>query len=193
MGQKMKASLGGRRSAGVVLLAIALAIMAGAAFFLLRPLAVMAEEGQPLQCLSCHNQVLRGHDKLGQGSQACWSCHLSTEMKTLHLASGQVRFPLSESPRLCAQCHQKRYDAWTSGTHGVPTWKPIDPDMPGGEEKTICARCHNPHRPQVVLANITLQHPEPVPPPPKIPADILWVVGGAFVTMVTIVIVRVRQ
>ncbi|MBI2836097.1 MAG: hypothetical protein HYX85_00185 [Chloroflexi bacterium] len=191
MGQDTITSSPGRRLGAVVLFAVFLGIAAAAAFFFLSPLPVIAEE--PLQCLTCHNQVLRGHDKLGTGSQACWSCHLSTEMKTLHLASGQVRFPLSESPRLCAQCHQKRYDAWSSGTHGVPTWTPAEPGMPEFEEKTVCIRCHNPHRPQIVLANITLPHPEPVPPPPKLPIDVLLVVGGVFVTMISIVILKARQ
>lgn len=190
MGEGTLAFSTGRRVAVVGLFAILLGISAGAAFFFFKPMLVAAEE--PLQCLTCHTQVLRGHDKLGTGSQACWSCHLSTEMKTLHLASGQVRFPLSESPRLCAQCHQKRYDAWLSGTHGVAAWKEGDSDV-RGSEKAICAQCHNPHRPQVVFSNITLPHPEAVPPPPKLPVDILLVVGGVFVVLVSIVVVKASR
>ncbi len=85
-----------------------------------------SESDIPLDCLSHHVQVLKGHDKLGEGNEACWSCHLSTQMTTLHLAGGET-LPLSDFPRLCAQCHQKRYEAWNEGTHGVPAWKEGDP------------------------------------------------------------------
>ncbi|MBI2851512.1 MAG: hypothetical protein HYX84_00175 [Chloroflexi bacterium] len=184
----MSASVAIGRIITIVLFGILFLAIAGATLFFFGPTSVLAEEAEePLQCLTCHSQVLIGHDKLGEGSQACWSCHLSTQMKTLHLASGQVKFPLSESPRLCAQCHQKRYDAWLSGTHGVPAWREGDPEV-RGSEKAICAQCHNPHRPQVVLTSITLSHPDAVPQPPEIPVNLLLGVAGSFVLIVAVVI-----
>jgi len=130
----------------------------------------------PLDCVSCHVQPLIAHDKLGVGSEACWNCHLNTQMKTLHLASGATQFPLEDSSRLCAQCHQKRYEAWLSGTHGVPAWKEGDAVTRSTEKKT-CIDCHNPHRPQIALTNITLPHPDQNPPPAAPPYEIIAMAG----------------
>ncbi len=143
----------------------------------------LIEPGSPLDCLSCHRRVLKGHDKLGAGTEACWACHYNAEMTTLHLASGETRFPLSEFPRLCAQCHQKRYEEWNEGTHGVPAWKGGEPEVASGE-RIKCVNCHEPHQPQVVLLNITKPHPLPEPSPPAPPTDLLIILGVSLLVVV---------
>ena len=150
------------------------------------------ESSPPLDCLSCHTKTLEGHDKLGTGSEACWACHLSTKMTTLHLAGGETQFPLSDFPRLCAQCHQKRFEAWSEGTHGVSAWKEGSPEV-RGNEKEKCISCHNPHQPQIVLSNITKPHPPPAPPPPPPAIDPLIIVGTTLVIMTVAVIVVMRR
>jgi len=133
------------------------------------------KEGK-LDCLSCHVRVLTGHDKLGAGSAACWSCHLSTEMTTFHLAGGDTRLSAADSTKLCAQCHQLRYQAWNEGTHGIPAWKEGEPQI-FGSEKVPCVNCHEPHQPQVPLINITKPHPAPTPAPPEPPLQLLSILG----------------
>ncbi|MDO8687674.1 MAG: hypothetical protein Q7K41_03700, partial [Dehalococcoidales bacterium] len=96
----------------------------------------------PFPCLSCHVKVLKGHDKLGEGNQACWSCHYSAGMGTLHLSGGE-QIALSDYPKLCAQCHQSRYQDWVDGTHGVPGWKEGELEV-RGSVKTPCIACHSP-------------------------------------------------
>jgi hypothetical protein len=149
------------------------------------------ESETPLDCLNCHTRVLRGHDKLGTGSEACWACHYSTEMTTLHLAGGATQFPLSEFPRLCAQCHQERYEAWEEGIHGVPTWTEAELAEPDAE-KAKCINCHEPHQPQIALLNITQPHPLPEPAPPSLPTEPLIVLGISLFIVIVGGIVLVR-
>ncbi len=137
----------------------------------------------PLDCLSHHTKTLKSHDKLGPGSEACWACHLSTQMTTLHLAGGETQFPLSDFPRLCAQCHQKRYKAWSEGTHGVPAWKEGSSEI-RGTEKARCTTCHDPHQPQVVLLNITEPHPPPEPSPSPLPTELLIMLGVSLLIII---------
>ncbi len=146
----------------------------------------------PLDCLSHHNQVLKGHDKLGKGSEACWACHLSTRMTTLHLAGGSTQFPLSDSPQLCAQCHQERYEAWSEGTHGVPAWKEGSTET-RGTEKAKCLDCHNPHRPQIVFSDILKPHPAPQPPssPPSVP--LLALLGASLLLAIAVGVVVLQK
>ena len=144
-----------------------------------------------LDCLACHVRVLKGHDKLGSGSEACWACHLSTEMTTLHLAGEETGFPLSESTKLCAQCHQARYQAWTEGTHGVAGWKEGDPAF-FGSEKVKCTNCHDPHQPQMPLLGITKPHPAPAPSPPEPPSELLKIIGISLALTIGIGIAVVR-
>ncbi|MBI2829625.1 MAG: c-type cytochrome [Chloroflexi bacterium] len=149
------------------------------------------QTGAPLNCVSCHQQRLIGHDKLGTGSEACWSCHMSTQMTTLHLAGGATQFPLEDFPRLCGQCHQKRYEAWQQGTHGVAAFKEGDTET-RGTEKAKCISCHNPHRPQVVLSNITKPHPEPAPEPPPPPVQLMGMLGISLFVVVALGVAAVR-
>ncbi len=154
--------------------------------------ASLSEPDIPLDCLSHHTQVLKGHDKLGEGSEAYWACHLSTQMTTLHLAGGETEFSLSDSPRLCAQCQQKRSEAWHEGTHGVSAWKEGSPEV-RGSEKEKCTSCHNPHRPQVTLLNITKPHPAPAPPPPPPPVNLLMILGISLVSVIALGVAVVRK
>lgn len=117
----------------------------------------------PLDCLSCHARVLEGHDKLGSGSKACWACHYNMEMGVLHLAAGEERLKLSDYPRLCAQCHQTRYEDWFAGTHGIPAWEVGAVDVHGAR-RVGCIGCHDPHQPRVSFSNITIPHPSAQPP-----------------------------
>ncbi len=163
-------------------------IVIGVASFLmvLLTLTVNAapESDATLDCLSCHTKVLKGHDKLGPGSEACWSCHYPTEMTTLHLASGETRFPLSDFPRLCAQCHQKRYEAWIRGTHGV-AWQEGQPTIPG-TDRVECAYCHEPHQPQIALLDITKPHPLPAPSAPSPPTGPLIMLGISLLLILAV-------
>ena len=145
-------------------------------------LTLATESDSPLDCMSCHKKELKGHDKLGSGNAACWSCHNKNRMDMLTFASG-TSLPLADSSVLCGQCHQKRYDAWNEGEHGIPDWK--NPAGPGSN-KTKCVDCHNPHQPQIVLSGITRPHPQPLPLPPPTPNDPLIIVGIAFVVFIGI-------
>ena len=153
--------------------------------------SLVSTKGGKLDCLSCHVRALKGHDKLGTGSAACWACHLSTEMTTLHLSGQDTGFPLADSVKLCAQCHQKRYQDWVDGTHGVPAWKEGEPAI-FGSEKVRCTNCHDPHQPQIPLLNITKPHPAPTPDAPAPPLQLLAVVGIslALTTAVGIAVTR---
>ena len=136
--------------------------------------AASAEGPVGLDCVSCHNVTLEAHSKLGSGNQACQSCHASTDMTQLRLVNG-TDVPLSSSPLLCAQCHQSRYDAWASGTHGFPGLIGGKPSgaVDGG---TTCTACHNPHQPRIAF-NFTRPHPNSVAPPPAPPRDLLFILG----------------
>ncbi len=158
-----------------------------------RPPQVSVAPGEeaPLECLSCHVRVLKGHDKLGEGNKACWSCHSNTQMGVLHLAGGETLLPLSDSPQLCAQCHQKRYEDWTEGTHGMPSWKEGAVEV-HGVQQVGCISCHDPHQPQIALLNITKPHPPPTPPPPSPPFELLIMLGIALVPMIAVGVAVVR-
>lgn len=144
--------------------------------------SVKSSQDAKLDCLSCHVRVLKGHNKLGPGSESCWACHSSTEMTTFHLAGGETRLAMSESTTLCAQCHQARYQAWSEGTHGVPAWREGEPAL-FGSEKVNCANCHDPHQPQVPLLNITRPHPSDTPPPPPPPTQLLTILGISILAL----------
>ena len=156
-----------------------------AGFLMLSPaLTVRADDGAASaieDCLSCHIRTLELHDKLGSGNQACWACHDSGDMGKLHLADGS-QLALSESTRLCAQCHQGRYDSWSEGTHGIP----------GTVAAVECTACHDPHQPQIALLDITKPHP-PAQPPPAPPTVALQVMFGTVVLLTIAVVVAVTQ
>ena len=133
-----------------------------------------ADDGQSSEigdCLSCHTKTLKGHDKLGTGNNACWVCHDDTDMKMLRLVN-ETLLTRSESPQLCAQCHQERYQAWKEGIHGPP----------GTVAAVSCSSCHDPHQPQIALLDITKPHPAPKPDPSP-PTVILQVMLGTVLLL----------
>ncbi len=155
------------------------------------PLPPTGEEA-PLECLSCHVRILEGHDKLGSGSEACWACHDNRTMGVLHLASGETQFPLADFSRLCAQCHQKRYQAWTDGTHGAPAWLEGSVEV-HGTQRVGCISCHDPHQPQMVFTNITKPHPLPAPSPPPPPVGPLMILGISLLVVMVIGVAVLRK
>ena len=133
------------------------------------------EEAQ-LACDTCHTVRLGAHAALGaEENRACHSCHANPNMSALQLSSG-VELALANSAPLCQQCHQQRYQEWVDGTHGFPGY---EAGMLSGDPSTStnCTTCHNPHEPRIILSNITLPHPDPVPAPPSPPKDPLIILG----------------
>ena len=139
------------------------------------------ESNRPLDCISCHTKTLKGHDKLGSGNKACWVCHDNTDMKMLHLAD-ETQLSLTDSPQLCGQCHQKRYDAWKEGTHGIP-----------GPSTEKCTSCHDPHQPQIALLNITEPHPPSAPSPSPPSAELLIMLGISLLLIIAIGVAVAKQ
>jgi hypothetical protein len=144
-----------------------------------------------LDCSSCHSVELQSHSALGHGNDACRACHANPNMQALQLANG-TELTLTNSPPLCAECHQARYAAWEAGTHGFPGFKA---GMPAGNDgsQTTCTACHNPHQPRVVLANITKPHPAAAPAPPAPPKDALIMLGISLAVVAVALVVTIAQ
>lgn len=149
--------------------------------FLMVPAPSVKGAPPPLDCLSCHPKKLESHEKLGSGNGACYICHSNTDMEALRLLDS-TPLPLTEHPQLCGQCHQKRYDAWKAETHGIP-----------GPSKEKCASCHNPHQPQIVLANITMPHPASQPPPSQHSPVLLTLLGLSILFAVAVGVALMRK
>ena len=139
------------------------------------PVAKASPGDTQLACDSCHAVELQSHSALGAGNDACHACHANPNMNALQLASG-TEVALANSAPLCAECHQARYNAWVSGTHGFPGFQSGKP-VGATEPQTNCTTCHNPHQPRMVLTNITKPHPDPAPAPPAPPKDALMILG----------------
>jgi hypothetical protein len=156
---------------------LSLLAIAGLAMIQMSPAAKASPDGgdAQMECDACHSVQLQSHSALGSGNGACHACHANPNMNSLQLASG-VEVALADSVPLCAECHQARYNAWASGTHGFPGFQSGKP-VGANEPQTNCTTCHNPHQPQMVLANITKLHPEPPPSPPAPPKDALMILG----------------
>ena len=114
------------------------------------PVTPQLEHGVLPDCFRCHTRVLVGHDKLGTGSAACLVCHSSTKMGWFRLVDG-TEITRDESPRLCGQCHNDKYDAWQKGLHGVLARDTVVVGIPINV-KPKCVDCHEPHQPQLSLA-----------------------------------------
>lgn len=84
------------------------------------------------------NIKLVGH---GEGQRWCMDCHDLNDRDSLHLAGGEL-LPITESTRLCGQCHSDIYRDWKVGIHGKRTgyWN-------GPKRYLLCVNCHNPHKP----------------------------------------------
>ncbi len=175
----------GKWPVGVWLVGTVVIVIMVAGFLLVPPTPTVnaaPESDKPLDCLSCHTKVLKFHDKLGSGNKACWVCHDNTDMKTLQLAD-ETKLSLSDSPQLCGQCHQKRYDAWKEGVSANP-----------GADKAKCADCHDPHQPQIVLLDITKPHPEAQPSPSPPSVELLVMLGiSLLLVIIAIGVAVVKQ
>ncbi len=174
---------------GTIVIAI---VVAG---FLVLPqtptLKAAPEPNPPQDCISCHPKALEFHDKLGSGNKACWVCHDSTDMKMLRLADG-TPLSLPDSAQLCGQCHQKRYESWIEGTHGVPSWTEGGPAI-SGAENTKCTGCHDPHQPQIALLGITKAHPPAQPPPAPPSTELLVMLGISLLLVIAVGIAVVAK
>lgn len=86
----------------------------------------------------------------------CYGCHDIEYRDRLKLFNGST-IELSDSSRLCGQCHSTNFKHWQSGLHGkvVGNWN-------GPRKITPCTSCHNPHRPKYEG-----QHPAPSPTSPE--------------------------
>jgi len=117
------------------------------------------EEEISLDCLRCHTRALKDHDKLGSGSEACWACHHDRNIGMLQLSDG-TQLPLTDSNRLCKECHSDRYEAWRKGKHGVLAQsKGKSENLSGRRPK--CVGCHSAHQPKIKLSKGTV----PLSPP----------------------------
>lgn len=98
-----------------------------------------------IDCLSCHGKLdnLFRHGTISLethnifGNESCNMCHSSDKI-ALELANGN-RVPITQSSKLCKQCHSGTYNKWTSGNH-----------LANAE----CVVCHNPHSPKHVNQTI---------------------------------------
>jgi len=74
----------------------------------------------------------------------CLNCHSGADHEKLVLHDGTL-VALSETPRLCSQCHGTVYRDWQRGMHGktMGSW-----DASGGRQvRLTCNECHDPHAP----------------------------------------------
>lgn len=115
-------------------------------------------------CVDCHDaseevdstrRVLEDdHDtlELAHGELWCLSCHSPAHRDQLQLADGTL-VEMTESWKLCTQCHGKKLADWRAGVHGKRTghWA-------GTSEYRTCIECHDPHAPP-------FKSLEPMPPP----------------------------
>lgn len=105
-----------------------------------------------------HSTSLEYHDKLVFRNQTgCFICHDYYQRSKLKLMSGELA-PFEESPKLCYQCHQKRYDTWFNGDHGKSDLRCSD------------FKCHNPHNPRLFKVSLGIGYPLPPPLAPPEPA-----------------------
>lgn len=108
----------------------------------------------PERIEDAHRNVLPRHpDPAGS---PCATCHDAARVDRLVLTGGEA-VPLTESYRLCAQCHYRQADAWAAGAHGkrLDGWR-------GRRVLMGCADCHDPHGPA-----ITARIPFPGPRDPR--------------------------
>jgi len=143
------------------------------------------QAAEPLDCSSCHQPTLEYHDQLGSGNNACWACHSPTDMYSLRLADG-TQLSLTESSRLCGQCHETRYSSWQEGTHGFP----------GTVATGKCTNCHDPHKPQMAFTgvdSVTRAHPANAPPPSSLPSDPLMVAVIFLLFLIFLFFIVIRE
>lgn len=76
------------------------------------------------------------------------------------MLSGEL-ISFNESPKLCYQCHQRRYYTWLHGDHGKSGVRCSD------------FSCHNPHNPRLSKVGLGIGYPLMPPPNPPEPARLL--------------------
>ena len=141
----MRALVPVRRFVGTVVVAVSVA-----ALLAVLPAGVVKAASPSIMddCKACHQPPipifgiekptpLKGHDKLGDGSSACAACHDkdNKHLRMLSRADG-TQIPFSDVPKLCSQCHQRRYDQWQLGIHGVPQWSKDVPGLSAAQNNT---------------------------------------------------------
>jgi hypothetical protein len=108
-------------------------------------------------CSSCHfgRTIVMEDDRITDAHQdvqpqhpretgaTCATCHAAENVERLNV-EGAGLATLSESYRLCAQCHFAQVEAWAGGGHG----KRLD-GWQGARVVMGCGDCHDPHRPVV--------------------------------------------
>ncbi len=96
-----------------------------------------------------HDEIVLKH---GGQDRWCFDCHVVDNRDVLHLAGGQT-IPMTESYRLCGQCHGDKLRDWRVGVHGKRTgsWS-------GKKQYLLCVHCHDPHVPR-------FKPLAPLPPP----------------------------
>ena len=109
-------------------------------------------------CTSCHfgRTVVMTDQRIGDAHQniqpvhpeqtgaVCSTCHSAEDVELLALKRGE-RATLTQSYRLCAQCHSPQVESWAGGAHG----KRLD----GWQGRRVimgCGDCHDPHKPALV-------------------------------------------
>ncbi len=114
-------------------------------------------------CSDCHanletdftRRALEQHDITldhGDRERWCFDCHDTGDRDQVRLASGAL-VPLTESQKLCGQCHGDKYRDWRLGVHGKRMG-----DWNGAREYLVCVACHDPHSPK-------FRPLAPMPPP----------------------------
>lgn len=101
--------------------------------------------------LETHEDITLRH---GDRERWCFDCHDPADRDQLRLASGTL-VKLSESHRLCGQCHGDKHRDWRTGVHGkrIGSWN-------GTKQALQCASCHDAHAPR-------FEPLAPLPPPPR--------------------------
>ena len=86
----------------------------------------------------------------------CYRCHAQANLDWLVLDDGRT-VGFEQSHLLCGSCHGEKLADWRNGIHGQTTgmWN-------GARVRSICVRCHDPHRPK-----IGPMRAEPAPAPPR--------------------------
>lgn len=136
-----------------------------------------------------HRNSLEYHDKLVvEDTPGCFICHDFNRRSRLRLLSGEL-ITFDESPRLCYQCHQKRYDTWYNGDHGKSGVRCTD------------FTCHDPHNPRLFKVSLGPGYPLPPPPDPPEPArffgesngepyyEVVLFTGRIFIAVVVMVLI----
>lgn len=126
-----------------------------------------------------HSTTLEYHDKLSlQNTSGCFICHDYFQRDRLRLLSGEL-ISFKESPRLCYQCHQNKYDTWLYGDHGksitaldLGTSNRNTSVEELEERRYRCSdfTCHNPHNPRLFKVSLGTDYPLPPPLDPPPPA-----------------------